>query len=274
MTPEVSVIVPTYNEEDCIDFCLSSLMEQSHKSYEVVVVDDGSSDSTLERVGKYPVKLLRTEHRGPGQARNFGASHSQARILSFLDADMAFAPEFLENLVKPINAGRAIGTFSRQEYVANADNRWARWWNLNNGLPPDKRHPPDYPEEDTAFRAILREEFERAGGYDDIGYGEDQSLYRKLGKKSLSAPGAVCYHYNPSSAAEVFSSARWYGRGEQLPRTLPNWLRHTPPFSVYLGLKKGLPERRPDFVFFKLVFDFGVLCGMSERILCPGRHCK
>jgi len=274
MTPEVTVIVPAYNEEAYIDSCLSSLMRQSHTSYEVVVVDDGSTDLTLARAGAFPVEIIRLPHQGPGLARNFAAARSQAKILAFLDADMAFAPEFLEKLVAPIRQGKAIGTFSREEYVANPENRWARWWNLNNGLPPNRRHPLDYPDEDAAFRALLREAFLRAGGYDDIGYGEDQSLYRKLGKKALAAPGAVCYHFNPSSAREVFSSARWYGRGEQLPRTPANFLRHTLPFSIYLGLKKGLPRRSPNFVFFKLVFDLGVLCGLSQRRLSPRRHCK
>lgn len=274
MKPEVTVIIPTYNEESYIDACLSSLRAQSHPAYEVIVVDDGSTDETVSRATRYPVKILHADHRGPGLARNKAAFLADSKILAFLDADMYFARDFLEKLVAPINEGKAVGTFSREEYVANPENLWARWWNINNGLPDHKRHPLDYPAEDTTFRAILRDEFRRSGGYDDMGYGEDQSLYRKLGEKSLAAPGAVCYHFNPASAKEVFYSARWYGRGDQLTRTLGNLLRHTLPFSIYLGLKKGLHRKSPGFVLFNILFDLGVLCGMVERRLRPERHCK
>ena len=79
----ISVIIPVYNEEKMIGICLKSLKHQSYKQMEIIVVDDGSSDSTRNIVKSFPdIKLLTQSHKGPGQARNLGAANSMAEIAS------------------------------------------------------------------------------------------------------------------------------------------------------------------------------------------------
>lgn len=270
--PLVSVTIVAYNEEKFIRACLDSLSNQTYPNYEVIVVDDGSNDNTVRIIQEFAAKdrrfmLVRQNHDGKAVARNTAAAHAHGEILCFLDADMAFAPEFIEKLSEPIRAGAANGTFSREEFVKNYDNRWARLWHLNDGMTTAKRHADDAPDEDWTFRAILRREFDSVNGFTSYGAGDDSTLYAKLGYKSKAAPGAICYHFNPDTPTEIFEQARWYARGVRIPLSVRTFVEHTLPFSVARSIKRAIRYRNPNFIVFKLVFDFGVICGMSDKII-------
>ncbi|MDO8589382.1 MAG: glycosyltransferase family 2 protein [Armatimonadota bacterium] len=271
---KVSVIVPTYNEENYIGECLKTLMSQTHPDYEVIVVDDGSKDRTVDVASGFGIKVIHQDHKGPGLARNMGAEQSSGEILSFLDADMSFEPDFLVRLTLPIEEGRAVGASSKDELVANNANVWARCWTINAGLPPGRRHPDNLPPEDDVFRAIRRSAFFSVGGYDDIGCSQDRTISRKLGSKALFAEGAICYHRNPASLGEVFRDARWYGKGDQVTRTFGYIIRRTLPFSIKNGVKRAIKHRTWQCLPFQLVYDIGILWGMAARTLSRGNHVK
>ena len=135
----ISVIIPTYNEEDVILKCLESLGKQKGVGFEVIVVDDGSTDTTpLKLRGasntlKYKLIIINGKHGGPGVARNLGAKQAKGNILVFVDADMTFDKHFLKMLVKPIISGKSKGTFSKDEMVSNWEKPFARSYNLNEG---------------------------------------------------------------------------------------------------------------------------------------------
>lgn len=90
---KVSVVVPVYNIEDCIDKCLNSLVNQDFDDYEIVVVNDGSTDNSQsvvdEYVKKYPskVKAYKKKNGGLSDARNYGLSKSCGEYISFVDGD-------------------------------------------------------------------------------------------------------------------------------------------------------------------------------------------
>lgn len=274
MSAEVSVIIAAYNEAECIGECLESLSTQTHPSYEVIVADDGSTDETPEIARRFASRVLNGDHVGPGVARNNAVAHASGEMLVFVDADMSFHPEFIERLVEPINRFGVVGTFTKEEYVRNWDNPWARCWTINCGLPDRKRHPADYPDTDPVFRAIRRGDFLAVGGYDDMGYSEDHSLSRKLGRSAVHAPGAICYHNNPATLKDVYLSARWFGRGDQISKDWKTIVRHTLPFSLKTGLTRAIRRRNAHYPVFQLVYDFGVLVGMIQRRLGPGKHVK
>src|SRR5438105_538751 len=102
MNPEVSIIVPTYNRLPSVERLLTALGEQTHPAaqFEVIVVDDGSTDGTPERLETlYPafsLRLLRQQHQGPAQARNLGVSHALADLVLFLDDDVVPAVDLVE----------------------------------------------------------------------------------------------------------------------------------------------------------------------------------
>ncbi len=119
--PNISVIIPTLNEAENIDAVLSRTVrsrKRSASSFEVLVVDDGSTDGTAERVQcwerSHPVRLLsRNDERGLASAIRAGARAARGDILVVMDADLSHEPDAIRALVEPIAAGAhdmAIGS--------------------------------------------------------------------------------------------------------------------------------------------------------------------
>lgn len=134
----ISVIIPVYNEKKIIESCLESLAKQTFRDFEIILIDDGSTDQTPQIIHNQQEKhtdlklaVLHQDHGGTGMARNLGAKQAKGEILVFVDADMEFSPEFLETLTEPIVRGVAIGTYSTEEKLLNRDNVWAKCWNIN-----------------------------------------------------------------------------------------------------------------------------------------------
>src|SRR3990170_6768744 len=266
----VSVIIPVFNEEKTISECIKSLKNQSYKQMEIIVVDDDSSDSTRNIIKGFPdIKLLTQGHKGPGQARNLGAAKAKGEILVFVDADMTFDKNFITDLVKPIIEGKSIGTFSKNEMVKNKDNIWSNCWNINKNLPKERMIAKNYPDEAPVFRAILKSEFEKAGGFDESGqYTDDWSLSRKLGKKSTACEGAVYYHYNPQTLGEVWQQARWIGKNEFIAgsflRKFKSLILYSLPASFVIGFIKSVMNFNFYFLFFKFIYDLAVVTSVAR----------
>lgn len=270
--PLVSIIIPAYNEEASIGDCLNSLVSQSYRPREIIVVDDGSFDKTKNVVQKFgKVKLLTQNHQGPGPARNLGAKHARGEILVFVDADMTFDKNFLKELTKPIRDGKVIGTFSKEEFVVNKDNVWARCWSINRGWSEDRMHPSDYPEEQEVFRAILKKEFDKVGGFDPIGYTDDWTLSRKLGVKAKAAQGAIFYHRNPKDFVEIWSQARWIGKNEFIAGSFVRqiwslWV-YGFPNSLFKAVRTAIFKKRPEFLIFKPFYDLAIFISVLKAFL-------
>jgi len=96
--PKVSVIIPTYNRALYIAETLESVFSQTFKDYEVIVVDDGSSDNTADVLKPYMVRIdyIRKENGGQGSARNAGIKVACGEYIAFLDSDDLWVPEKLE----------------------------------------------------------------------------------------------------------------------------------------------------------------------------------
>ena len=268
MAKKVSVIIPAYNEEEVIGNCLKSLLKQTFKPLEIIVVDDGSTDNTISIVKNCQLstvncQLFRQKHLGPGPARNLGASNAKAEILIFVDADMTFDKNFIKDLTAPIQKGETIGTFSKKELVANKDNIWSICWNINRNVPFDMMLPNNYPNKAPVFRAILKKEFDKVGGFDATGeYTDDWSLSRKLRVMSTLAPGAIYYHFNPSNLREVYKQARWIGKNEfisgNLARKIRSLIFYSMPVSLIIGIYKSVSNLKIEFIIFKIVYDLGI----------------
>jgi glycosyltransferase involved in cell wall biosynthesis len=89
-----STIVPVYNRANLIQYTLDSILSQKEPDTEIIVVDDGSTDGTLETLRRYgnKIKVLRQQNKGPGAARNLGISHAKGKYITFLDSDDLWFP--------------------------------------------------------------------------------------------------------------------------------------------------------------------------------------
>lgn len=96
-----SVVVPLYNKENCIRMTLESVKKQSFKDYEVIVVDDGSTDRSLEEARKIKsenITIIHQQNQGVSVARNTGILHAQGQYIAFLDADDEWEPDYLKTI--------------------------------------------------------------------------------------------------------------------------------------------------------------------------------
>lgn len=179
MAPSASVVVPAWNRAGSIAGSVSSVLAQAFEDFEVVVVDDGSADSTAEVVESMPdprVRLVRTPHQGVSAARNAGAAAAHGTVLLFLDSDDEALPGWLEELSSPILSGHADLAISGWQ-LAGADGSSWEW------LPEQGRLSAD----DLAPRflagswAVRRDVFEQVGGFDTrITYGENTEIALRL----------------------------------------------------------------------------------------------
>ena len=116
--PVVSVIIPARNEEKWIAACLESVLRDSFRDKEIIVVDDGSEDGTVEILTRFPVTVVRNEKPvGPSSARNIGVGKARGQIIVFIDAhciveDAQWTAKFLRFFGDP-EVGAVAGYFRR-----------------------------------------------------------------------------------------------------------------------------------------------------------------
>ncbi|MCP4399817.1 MAG: glycosyltransferase family 2 protein [bacterium] len=101
-TPKVSVIIPTYNRADFLKEAIASVLAQSYQDFELLIVDDGSTDRTHHVVDSYAgrVKYLFQENRGVSSARNLGIRSSRGEFITLLDSDDCWLPQKLERQIE------------------------------------------------------------------------------------------------------------------------------------------------------------------------------
>ena len=103
--PLISVIIPTFNRIGFLKEAVESVEKQGCRDFELIIVDDGSTDGTGEYIKNLPVKYIRLEHSGfPGRVRNAGAKAAEGRYLAFLDSDDLWEPEKLAKQIEYLAA--------------------------------------------------------------------------------------------------------------------------------------------------------------------------
>lgn len=111
MEEKISVIVPVYNTGAFLKTCLDSLMNQTYSNYEVIAVNDGSTDDSATIMNKYPnIRKIHQDNQGLSGARNTGLRHvsKDSKWIAFVDSDDAVTPNYLETMVTALTRHRRI----------------------------------------------------------------------------------------------------------------------------------------------------------------------
>ena len=140
----ISVIMPCYNAATFIEEAVNSVMNQTYTDVELIVVDDGSTDGSVNILQQLAAQhsqrlsLLFQDHKGPYPARNLGLQHARGGYVAFLDADDYWTPNTLEKLATALD--------TRQSDIA-----YCGWQNVGTGAPGTEPYiPPDYSQMDMA----------------------------------------------------------------------------------------------------------------------------
>ena len=140
---KVSVILPVYNVEKYLKQCLDTIVGQTLKEIEILCVDDGSTDDSVQILKEYEqkdhrIKVLSQKNAGAGAARNLGLRHASGKYLSFLDSDDFFEPDMLETAYEQAERYQAeMVVFRSNQYLTEKDEYKATPWTLRmQELPP------------------------------------------------------------------------------------------------------------------------------------------
>lgn len=124
---KVSLYIPCYNADRYIAKCIEGALRQTHPLEEIIVVDDGSLDGSIEIASRYPVKIVRHKgNRGLAAARNTGVRSSKCDLVASLDADCIPRPNWLEKMLEGLSGSEAAGIGGRLEELnrTTLPDRW------------------------------------------------------------------------------------------------------------------------------------------------------
>ncbi len=215
----VSVIVPVYNAHESINRCIEALLDQTYQreKYEVIVVDDGSTDGTADIIKDYPVKYIYQKNQGPAAARNKGAKQARGDIILFTDSDCVAANNWIEEMVRPFQSTEVVAV--KGVYRTNQKSLTARFAQIEFEERFEMlKKVKSIDMVDTYSAAFRREIFLKEGGFDEsfpVANNEDTELSYKISKagyKMVFNPNALVYHLNhPDSIKKYFRLKFWRG---------------------------------------------------------------
>jgi glycosyltransferase involved in cell wall biosynthesis len=217
---QVSVSVPVYNGEKYIGECLNALLNQSlpRDQYEVIVIDDGSTDATLDIIRQFKVRLITQTHRHEAAARNAGWRAANGKWIAFTDSDAVPSRVWLQSLLSAVKSDQDLGAAGRI-IAFPSEAPAARFVTIANGLNTETHlnHPvfPYAPMSNVLYR---RAALEAGNGFDErydayLAPDLHTRLTRQVGGEFHYAPRAIILHHHRETWREYWRQQRNYGRG-------------------------------------------------------------
>ena len=250
MKMRFSVIIPVYNRPKEVDELLESLCAQTLKDFEVIVVEDGSTDKSDVICEQYKdrlnLKYFFKENSGPGPSRNYGAERSAGEYLIILDSDVIVPDHYMETVQKtlyrePCDAfggpDRAHASFTPiQKAINYSMTSFFTTGGIRGGKQKmDKFYPRSF------NMGIRREVFQSVGGFAPLRYGEDIDLSTRLFKAGYDCklfPEAYVYHKRRVKFSSFFHQVKHSGEARvMLKRRYPETFKlvHLLPAAFVVG---------------------------------------
>lgn len=242
---EISVVVPLYNKKQSVLETMKSALNQKFDNYEIIVVDDGSTDHSaelVETIKDEKLKLYRKKNTGVSDTRNFGIDKAQGDYIAFLDADDLWDDLYLERLHRMIESAPECGMFAQNFKVVSKQNIESA---------PEQPEPAPieiYPNWEefffqktfrTSAIAVHKEKFLQSGGFDtSLTIGEDLEAWLRI---SLKYP--VCY-LDECHVQIIFYSKEYHSRIVPKDYTKHYTYKLTTQTDKYLHLKDNIFVRK------------------------------
>lgn len=196
-----SVVIPLYNKSYSIKRCIDSVLSQTHQSFEIIVVDDGSTDNSLSivlnsfkaEIDRGTIKIIDQPNQGVSVARNNGVNIAEATYICFLDADDEWLPKFLETMANLIQDYPKASLYTLAFYKQKNENGLIK---SKRGMPNNYRgYVNDFFKSSakgyvvhTSTSCVLKSKFKETGGFPNgIVAGEDLYLWILLALNSKVA---------------------------------------------------------------------------------------
>ncbi|MCH5220522.1 MAG: glycosyltransferase [Muribaculaceae bacterium] len=272
--PKISIIIPAFNVEKYLGECIDSVLAQSFADYEVIVVDDGSSDNTLEvavsKASKDPrVKVAHQENAGPSAARNNGLEMAKGEWIVFVDGDDMLLPGALDvfNEVALQTEADIICASSTDKYLAGVNLKKANLSSTKHYTPVQGLTSILYQKELTASvwaKMYKRSVWERVRFTTGILYEDLDVIYRVFSEaRKVVYIDTEVYYYrsNPNSILHTFNSQRFDVL--DVTRRIEEQCRDNAP-----SLLRAANDRRMSAAFnmLGLIYAHGVAGEYADRV--------
>lgn len=257
-----SLIIPVFNRPEEIDELLKSLLDQTIKAFEVIIVEDGSDNDCEEIVNNYrpalSIHYYKISNSGPGQARNFGAKKSIGDWVIFLDSDTLIPKDYLKEVEEflSINKVDAFGGADRdkddflpiQRAISYSMTSFLTTGGIRGKSKSLERFKP------RSFNmGIKKVVFEQLGGFGKMRYGEDVDFSLRIEAanfKTAFVPKAFVYHKRRTSFSSFFKQIMHSGEARIMLSRL-----HPGSFKLVH--------------FFPVLFVFGVVFSLLAMLFLP-----
>lgn len=285
--PFISIIVPAFNESEVIESSLSSLLELRYPYYEIIAVDDGSTDGTFDKMRKFEgnhygvrVQVFRKENSGKADTLNYGIRRSKAPIVVCMDSDSRITPDALRYAVTQFR-DPLVGAVAGNVKVINRHNLWTKLQaleyieglNIVRNAQAFFRSVNVIPGPIGIFR---RTAIEGTGGYDSDTFAEDFDMTVKIladGWKIGYEPKAIAYTEAPEELLDIIKQRYRWSRGIlQALRKQKHLLTRssgvvTTPLSLWYMIFEGLVWPAMN-IFANLFFVYiALLYGMTKLLV-------
>lgn len=279
---KISFCIPAYNCEDTIGRCIESILSLTYSNKEIIIVNDGSTDRTLEIVENYPVTIVNLEqNRGRGYARQKALEYATGEYIALLDADGFITNEkWVEEMLSKFSDEKIAGIYSLSKAI-NSGSSIARYWDY---LTITKRtHGQITSVAGTGNTLMKRSVLDEVGGFDvRLKNVEDTDLSKKLSKRGYVfyyEPTCLMSREQPSSISEVIKKeidyTFWHGKRAYYNNTFPKLflvrfsILLTLPIFFFYCLYRSIKmySRTKDFASFWLIFFKTIMAVLAPFIL-------
>lgn len=222
--PKVSVVICSYNGARVIRDCLEGLHKLQYPNFEVILVDDGSTDNTAAIAGEYDCRIIRTVNRGLSSARNTGWQAARGQFVAYIDDDAYPDPHWLQHAIAPFltTANASYAAVGGPNLLPPADGLIAACVAHAPGGPThvllSDREAEHIPGCNMVFRKSC---LQAIGGFDPQfrAAGDDVDVCWRLQQNGWTlgfSPGAVVWHHRRNSVWAYWRQQKGYGRAEAL----------------------------------------------------------
>lgn len=166
----VSVIIPNYNYGRFLSEAIDSVLAQTYRNIEIIVVDDGSTDDSLKILADYEkkgIKVIIQKNNGVGAARNSGAAKSKGEFIAFLDADDIWLPTKIERQLKQFTDEIGLVTCGMREFDSSTKKTLSYFMSKKTDWTVREILLLDYPVVSGSAIMVRRSAFEAVGGFDE-----------------------------------------------------------------------------------------------------------
>ncbi|XMO87152.1 glycosyltransferase family A protein [Algibacter sp. AS12] len=252
MTHFFSVIIPLYNKENYIADTLNSVLTQTFQDFEIIIINDGSTDNSLnivEQIKDRRIKIFSNKNRGLSYTRNYGIHRAKSDFVAFLDADDLWMEDYLETAHKLILSFKDYNAFVTNYKILTPKSiiNLGRSELSLNYVKPISNYRGMLNSKISPSSVVLNKNVFKDVGYfeENVNYGEDEDFYIRLLKQ---------YNFLTYESPKIYYRILFEN---QMTSPNVNFKKIIPDFGKYLTVENH-EDLKPylDFIYFKLVVLF------------------